>query len=124
VTSAPVFDTSALLAYFLDEKGSDRVENLMSGGGILSAANWSELAQKIGHMNIGWPLVREHLKSSGFTVEPVTQQDAEAAALLWRPGAGLSLADRLCLSLGQRLGCEVVTADTAWGTYPGVTVIR
>lgn len=59
-----------------------------------------------------------------FTVVDVTQADAEAAAELWQPGSGLSLADRLCIALGRRLKAEVLTADSAWSGMPGVTVIR
>ncbi len=36
----------------------------------------------------------------------------------------MSLADRLCLATGRRLGATVWTADTAWGTGNGVRPIR
>lgn len=39
-------------------------------------------------------------------------------------GEGLSLADRLCLALSQRLGVGVWTADTALGTEGRVRQIR
>lgn len=39
-------------------------------------------------------------------------------------GGGLSLGDRLCLALGDRLGGEVLTADRAWGTEDGVRQVR
>jgi PIN domain nuclease of toxin-antitoxin system len=52
-------------------------------------------------------------------VEPVLAVDAERAASI-----GLSLADRLCLALGQRLGAEVWTADLAWGYAHGMKQIR
>ena len=48
-------------------------------------------------------------------VEPVTVADAEWAAVRWQPGEGLSLADRLCLALGDRLDATVLTADRSWG---------
>lgn len=50
--------------------------------------------------------------------------DAEWAAHRWRRGEGLSLADRLCLGLADRLGAEVWTADSAWGTEAPVRQIR
>lgn len=122
--SPVVFDTSALLAFFLDEPGAANVEDALSRGGVISAANWSELAQKLIHLNVEWPAVSELIQSIGISIESVTQTDAEVAAQLWSPGLGLSLADRLCLSLGQRLGAEIYTADKAWASYAGVTQIR
>jgi ribonuclease VapC len=62
-----------------------------------------------------WELARALLQSYEVTVEPVSAQDAEQAARLWRKGAALSLADRLCLALGERLDADVLTADRAWG---------
>lgn len=54
----------------------------------------------------------------GYDLElvPDTHQDAELAARLWKRGSGLSLGDRLCLALAERLDVEAVTADVAWGT--------
>ena len=52
--------------------------------------------------------------SYGVRIEPVTAGDAEWAARRRRSGEGLSLADRLCLALAERLDTEVFTADTAW----------
>ncbi|MDT7615062.1 MAG: ribonuclease VapC, partial [Pseudonocardiales bacterium] len=42
--------------------------------------------------------------------------DAVTAARLWDRGRppGLSLGDRCCLALAERVGCAAVTADTAW----------
>ena len=57
-------------------------------------------------------------------VEALLRTDAEEAARLWRRGSGLSLADRLCLALAERLRSEVVTADRAWAGQPRVTVVR
>jgi ribonuclease VapC len=47
-------------------------------------------------------------------VEPVTAADGEWAARRWVRGEGLSLGDRLCMALGDRLGAEIWTADQAW----------
>lgn len=64
------------------------------------------------------------LLSYPLVVEPVGQADAEDAARLWRQGDGLSLADRLCLALGRRLGQEILTADGAWRGHTGVVLVR
>jgi len=37
---------------------------------------------------------------------------------------GLSLADRLCLALGERLDAEVLTADRSWGSGGRIQQIR
>jgi len=59
-------------------------------------------------------LVARLLTSFGLRVVDVTAEDAERAAELRVPGSAFSLADRLCLALGLRLGLSVVTTDGAW----------
>ena len=59
-------------------------------------------------------MVARLLASFGLTVVDVTRAEAEIAASLWRRGTPFSLADRLCLGLGVRMGLPVATADTAW----------
>ena len=51
-----------------------------------------------------------------MTLHEVNRSDALAAAAMYGIGKpfGLSLGDRLCLALAQRLGAEVVTADVVW----------
>jgi hypothetical protein len=62
-----------------------------------SAANWSEVAQKLLASGQPWPAARALLLGFGLAIEPVTMDDAELAARLWDTGSNLSLADRLCL---------------------------
>ena len=118
-----VLDASAVLAFLQREPGADLVEEHLSSG-ICGAANWSEVAQTVRQGGGNWPVAREILLSYGVRIEPVTAEDGETAARLWRRGAGRSLGDRLCLALGQRLGLEVVTADAAWGDLPNVLLVR
>ena len=120
-----VFDSSALLAFLRGEQGHEAVEaELAEAGGVCGAANWSEVAQKVRWAGGDWSLARALLESYGLTVEPVTEADAEWAAARWRAGEGLSLGDRLCLALADRLGTAVLTADAQWGTDPPVRQIR
>lgn len=119
-----VFDASALLVFLQGEPGADAVEAALEDGGACGAANWSEVAQKVHSAGGSWALAGSLLASYGLAVEPVTRQDAEAAAARWRRGTGLSLADRLCLALGERLGADVFTADSAWGDEPPVRQVR
>ncbi len=51
-------------------------------------------------------------------------QRRRGSELLWSADPGLSLGDRLCLALGQRLGEQVVTADRTWGTGERVRQIH
>ncbi|MET4637268.1 PIN domain-containing protein [Mycetocola sp. 2940] len=119
-----VFDASALLAYLRGEAGSGHVRTQLERGGVCSAANWSEVAQKVIAAKADWDLARSLLLSFELVVEPVTASDAEKAAALWRSGEGLSLADRLCLALADRLDASVLTADQQWLGRERVTVIR
>lgn len=119
-----VFDASALLALLRGEPGGEQVRAAIVEGDVCSAANWSEVAQKVRAVGGDWPLHRAILGTLGIDVEPVTEADAEIAAELWRAGGGLSLADRLCLALGRRLDEPVITADQAWAGLPGVRLIR
>ncbi|MGQ0845259.1 MAG: PIN domain-containing protein [Sporichthyaceae bacterium] len=119
-----VLDSSALLAFLQGEAGADVVAAALAAGGTCGAANWSEVAQKIRAHGRDWDLARAALLAHGVRVEPVLAADAEWAALRWRPNEGLSLGDRLCLALGERLGAEVLTADGRWGAAPPVRQIR
>ena len=119
-----VLDASALLAFVQDEAGADVVEGALDEGCWCSAANWSEVAQKVLASERDWGLVRALLLSYELTVEPVEIDDAEWAARRWVRAEGLSLADRLCLALATRLGELALTADTTWGTAAPAQQIR
>jgi ribonuclease VapC len=119
-----VFDASALLAYLHGEQGTEVVRERLVEGGVCGAANWAEVAQRVRAAGAEWDSARTLLLSYGLVVEPVTREDAEHAAAMWRPGEGLSLGDRLCLALTARLGATAWTADTEWRGRPDVTLIR
>jgi ribonuclease VapC len=119
-----VFDASALLTFLQGESGSPQVEEAMADGGACGAANWSEVAQKIRARGRNWDLARSLLISYGVKVEAVTLADAEWAARRWARGEGLSLADRLCLALGDRLDADIWTADKTWGTAERIHQVR
>jgi PIN domain nuclease of toxin-antitoxin system len=112
-----VIDASAVLAWLQDEPGSDDAEPFLMEG-VIGAANWSEVLQKSRQHGAPTELVARLLTSFGLQVADVTPLDAERAAALWEPGSVLSLADRLCLALGQRLAAPVITTDAAWASVP------
>lgn len=120
-----LLDASAILAFLQDEDGADEVEEALTDGAACGAVNWSEVAQKVLAAERDWDLVRALLVSYDVTVEPVIVDDAEWAARRWRAGEGLSLADRLCLAVAERLDADVVlTADGAWGSHGRIRQIR
>ncbi len=119
-----VLDASALLAFLQGEDGADTVEALLVEGAVCGAANWSEVAQKVRSAGRAWDLARGLLSAYQLQIEPVIVDDAEWAARLWRRGEALSLGDRLCLGLAERLDAEAWTADAAWGTEGRVRQIR
>jgi ribonuclease VapC len=122
--SGPVLDASALLAFVQGEDGADAVETELASGARCGAANWSEIAQKVRSSGRDWDLVRALLLSYPLRIEAVTADDAEWAAQRWQRGEGLSLADRLCLALAQRLNVPALTADTGWGSNDRIRQIR
>lgn len=120
-----VLDASVLLAYLQDEPGADEVEvELSSGASRCSAVNWSETAQKVLQRGGDWDLARSLLLSYDLMVEPVSADDAEAAAALWARRPHLSLGDRLCLALAGRLEVPALTADRAWGADENIRQLR
>jgi ribonuclease VapC len=113
-----VVDASVVLAWLQDEPGADKAEPMLMEG-VMGAANWSEVLQKVRQHGAPAAIVARLLASFGLTVVEVTRADAEIAADLWRKGTPLSLADRLCLALGIRVGLPVATADAAWRAMDG-----
>jgi PIN domain nuclease of toxin-antitoxin system len=114
VNGRTVLDSSALLAFLQGEAGAQQVEAALLAGAVCGAANWSEVAQKVLHHNASWELAKGALANYGLAVEAVTSADAEAAAAMWSSAPSLSLADRLCLALADRLNAPALTADRAW----------
>ena len=120
-----VLDASAILAFLQGEPGAATVEDALVKGATCSTANWSEVAQKLRQHGDEWPVAKAVLESYDLCREPVTVADAEAAALWWRTAPNLSLGDRLCLALADRLDAETLTADRMWdGAGPRVRLIR
>ena len=120
-----VLDASAVLAFVQGGEGADVVKSALAGDARCGAANWSEVAQWVLAAGRDWPMARGALLAGyGVRVEPVLEADAEWSARRWRRGENLSLADRLCMALGERLDADVLTADTAWGSAGRVQQIR
>ncbi len=108
-------DASALLALLFAEPGADAVAEVIAGGAVMSAANLSEVATVLVRHRRDAKSILGPVRDQ-VVVEPFADADALAAAALYPLTAskGLSLGDRACLALAQRLGIPAVTAEHAW----------
>lgn len=118
---AAVLDASALMAVLHDEDGAEAVAEVIASGAAISVANWAEVLTKLaeGGRDPEQAAV-ETRKAEGsrraLAIEPLTAADCIAIARLrlTTKAHGLSLADRACLALAERLGVPAVTADREW----------
>lgn len=110
-----VLDASALLALLFDEPGAESVADVIMSGASVSTVNLAEVATVLvrNDRDVGRVLdpVREQV-----SLEPFVDADAVAVAALYPmvSAAGLSLGDRACLALAQRLAVPAVTAERVW----------
>ena len=114
-------DASALLTYFFGESGADRVEERLPGS-VMHTVNFAEVLSKLAERGLNPPDAMQQLEEAGLlqviSIDPGTPEDALVVARL-RPltrHVGLSLGDRHCLALAERLGVPAGTTDRAWGT--------
>jgi ribonuclease VapC len=114
-----------LLAWLQNESGSNVVDEILHQS-IISTINWSEVVQKALVNDIDTASIKNDLEALGMTIEPVDTLTAELASYLWidNKKSGLSLADRICLALGQRKNLTVLTADKAWKKAKTKTTIQ
>jgi len=113
--TAAVFDSSALLAFLLNEPGADVVRPAL-GDSEISSINYSEVVERGKAKGLDTSSLRGRLASYGLTVASFTADDAEATAALWTAtqAYGLSLADRACLAFALARQVPVYTADRPW----------
>jgi ribonuclease VapC len=114
VTSC-VLDASAVLALGHREVGAQVVAEHLEDAAI-STVNWSEVLRRSMQRGVGGGDLREALLAGGVEIVAFDESDAATAACLWSRTRhlGLSLADRACLALADRLGVPALTADRAW----------
>ena len=112
-----VLDSSAVLAVFNTEKGSEKVEPLLSNS-IISSVNVAEVLTKMVEKGISLnDALEDFLKLGLEVIEFDTKQAAKSAEL--RPltkHLGLSLGDRCCLALAIQENATAVTADRNWAS--------
>ena len=114
-------DASALLTYFFGEAGAEEVEQRLPGS-VIHTVNYAEVLSKLAERGLSPEAAEEQLAQVGLSqvirIDPGTPEDALSVARL-RPltrSAGLSLGDRYCLALAERLGVPAGTTDRVWAT--------
>jgi ribonuclease VapC len=115
--AATVLDASAVLAFLQGEPGADVVlQALESGSCVVSAANHAEIISKSLDHGLTLSTLQGLFDELDYSVVDITVADGVAAGAMRAKTRhlGLSLGDRLCLALGQRLGAKVLTADRPW----------
>ncbi len=117
-----VLDASVVLAYLQRETGYERARSALAEGAAISAVNLAEVCAKVIERGVSSDEARWRIKALGLLVVEFDEEDANRSAALYLQtrAAGLSLGDRACLALGQRLGLTILTADQAWKRVSGV----
>ena len=119
-----VVDASALIAYFRQEVGYQKVEHLLlKGDSFLSTVNRTEIKGKLVGMGAFTPKqVEEALANLGELLEviPFDKKQSDVAAYYYarRNPYRFSLGDCACLALAETHGVNVLTAETAWSKLP------
>ncbi|MGE3268669.1 MAG: type II toxin-antitoxin system VapC family toxin [Chloroflexota bacterium] len=111
-----VLDASAVLALMFGEPGTERVQDAIDDGAVISAVNVTEVMSRQIDRGVPPPEARLNVQDLGLHVVPFDEDLAYRAALLRAAtrSAGLSLGDRACLALAERMAVPAITADRAW----------
>jgi PIN domain nuclease of toxin-antitoxin system len=120
-----VADASAVLAALKNER-FDNIDPRRLVRATISAVNLCEVRTKLHDDGLNEGQANAAVSAMNLRVVSFDEPQARIAAglrLLTRR-AGLSLGDRACLALGERLGYPVVTADRIWASLGlGVEVV-
>ncbi|MBV8508019.1 MAG: type II toxin-antitoxin system VapC family toxin [Alphaproteobacteria bacterium] len=123
-----VADASAILAALKNEPFNN-VDPRRLVGATISAVNFCEVLSKLHDDGLNDAQAHAAVSRMDLRVIPFDGSQARTAAQLrcTTRHAGLSLGDRACLALGDRLRRPVVTADRIWanlGVGVEILVIR
>jgi ribonuclease VapC len=102
----------------LGEPGAVRVRQAIADGAHISAVNVTEIVTRQIDRGVSESDARANVDELEMEVVPFDEELAYRAGLLRSAtrSAGLSLGDRACLALAERLGMPALTADRAWGS--------
>lgn len=125
--AACVADTSTLLAYLLDERGSKAASDWLGRGAAVSTLNLQELVSKIvrdgGTGDDAAETVADLALEALHDLTPSLAIGAGAMVVHTR-AHGLSHGDRACLALARHLDLPAVTADRDWAKVADVMGVR
>jgi ribonuclease VapC len=109
-----ILDASALLAVLLGEPGEDVVREAIDRAYIHSV-NLAEVVAKLAAVGAPREEIESSLAGLQLPVEESFPQD-QAVASAWIGGdrSGLSLGDRICLTVAEWHGSCALTADRRW----------
>ena len=113
-----VLDSFALIAYFRDETGADKVEALLHKAANereplhMTEVNYAEVQYIVIRRNglPGWDAVAERLIALPINFHPVTRDLANVAARL-KAAHPISLADAFAAALAKTRNAGLVTGD-------------
>jgi PIN domain nuclease of toxin-antitoxin system len=120
-----VLDASAVLALVFQEPGHERVDEEIEVGAYILAVNLAEVIATMQQRSLSEARTRAILSTIRAQIVPFDEELAYRVGLLRSVtrSAGLSLGDRACLALAERLGLPALTADRAWaGLQIGIQV--
>ena len=120
-----VADASAILAALKNEPFSN-VDPRLLVGATVSAVNVCEVLSKLHDDGLNEEQAQAAVAVMDLRVVPFDGLQARTAARLrsMTRHAGLSLGDRACLALADRLGYPAVTADRVWASLEvGIEII-
>jgi PIN domain nuclease of toxin-antitoxin system len=112
-----VADASAILAALKKER-FDKFDPRRLVGAAISAVNVCEILSKLHDDGLNDTQAEAAISAMELRIVPFDEPQARIAARLRLATRqiGLSLGDRACLALGDRLGYPVVTADRIWAS--------
>jgi ribonuclease VapC len=114
---AYVFDTSVLIAIIKEEKGYQKGLDFLHDKVFMNTVNLAEFfAWVILHSDISNKEMTIFIQDLEIKVVDFDIKMAEKSSRLIPETKqyGLSLGDRACLSLGQKLNLPVITCDKVW----------
>lgn len=111
-----VIDSSALIAFLKDESySSEQLESILPHA-VMSSVNACEVATVMIRLGMSLPIIEELIHETIGTIISFDKKLSLETAKLWEStkSYGLSLGDRACIALGQKLQLPIYTADRIW----------